>query len=234
MVRVERNYQKYFRQVESIEKRNQENVAYEKKRRGIDELREHVSKLQNQEQRRDISHGSIDKPRSRGRTAARGFVLIAWLAIFLGYVGPKLNDSVLSPALPDQLKYALDFILVGITSVIIYFGMAGEGKLNAKQVQELSDKVRDETRQEVISELGRSYPKGNPALTQNNPEQRNIFDAETIEVSFAGVGDVSLSHIKNIRSVKVEIPKSEPAEAPQEQSEVKDEIDELLTAQAAQ
>ena len=160
-------------------------------------------------------------------------VLVGFTASFVGYIAPQLNAILLSPSLSPTLKYTLDFVIWGVTMVMIWFGMSGESKMSRRDEEEASEQVRAEERQKVIAEMSERYGKDKPPTPDDLPD-RGLLDSETIEVSFAGKGDVSLSHIKNIRSVKVEIPKTEAPETQQDQNEVKDEIDELLTAQATQ
>lgn len=157
----------------------------------------------------------------KGRSGAKMFVLIAYLSAF-AYFLPQLNSVVLSPALPDPLKYTLDFILLGVSLVLIYFGMSGEKKMDERKVQEIRDSVREEERTKLLLENPPSARGG----TDNMPSD-SVFGTNRIKVMFSGKAKVKLSALEEVEDMEITIPEKTVTPQPSEEP-VTDEIEELL------
>ena len=161
------------------------------------------------------------------RTFVKACILLGYTSAFGGYIAPQLNDALLSPALPLSLKYALDFVFWGSTTVLIYFGMAGGKKMDERKVQEIRDSVREEERSRLIAEMSQKPP--NPPIPSPVPDTP-LFGTNKIRVTFSGKAKVKLSALEDVEDMEIAISEKTGTPETGENTEVTDEIEELLKA----
>ena len=158
------------------------------------------------------------------RTFVKACILLGYTSAFGGYIAPQLNDVLLSPTLPLPLKYALDFIFWGSTTVLIYFGMTGGRKMDERKVQEIRDSVREEERSMLIVEMSQNPPIPSPV------PDAPLFGTNKIRVTFSGKAKVKLSALEDVEDMEIAISEKTGTPETGENTEVTDEIDELLKA----